>query len=176
MKLEQLTYCFKLFFKFLKKRIALIRTYTTPLLCFQTKVKKVQQVIVKNPENFVNKTKRNIKKILMILRKNIQLSQNFIQRNQTDLLVVIVKNQVFRKMFLSILKNMVMHLFSIMVLCQIKIGGLDFYRVIHNLGYYQFADIINKLSFDKLNFDKFLHWKKLFLLQISMLRRRGEKR
>ena len=31
---------------------------------------------------------------------------------------------------------------------------MDFYRVKHNLGYHQFADIINKLSFHNLNFYK----------------------
>ena len=35
-----------------------------------------------------------------------------------------------------------------------KTGGTDFYRVKHNLGYHQFADIIKKLSFDNLNFNK----------------------
>ena len=85
----------------------------------------------------------------MILRKNIQLSQNFISRNQTDLQVILAKNQLSRKMFLYILKNMLMLLFSILVVCWIGIDGSQ-----HNLGYQQFPDIINKLSFHNLNFDK----------------------
>ena len=44
-----------------------------------------------------------------------------------------------------------MLLFSIMVLCYIGMGG---YRLKHSLGYQQFADIINRLSFHILNFDK----------------------
>ena len=44
-----------------------------------------------------------------------------------------------------------MFLFSIMVFCYIGMGG---YRLKHNLGYLQFADIINRLSFHNLNFDK----------------------
>ena len=42
---------------------------------------------------------------------------------------------------------------------------MDFYRVKHNLGYRQFADIINKLSFDNLNFDK--NYAKYGLLKIE---------
>ena len=38
-----------------------------------------------------------------------------------------------------------------MVLYYIGMGG---YRLKHNLGYQQFADIINRLSFHNLNFDK----------------------
>ena len=60
--LEQLTHCLTIFFKFLKKRTGLARTYTTPLPCFQRKLKKVQQDIIKQPANCINKTKRDIKK------------------------------------------------------------------------------------------------------------------
>ena len=61
-KLEELTHCFTIFFKFLKKGNALIRTYTTPLPCFGRKLKNVQQDIVKQPASCINKTKRDIKK------------------------------------------------------------------------------------------------------------------
>ena len=94
-KLEQLTHCFTIFFKFLKKRTALIGTYTTPLLCFQTKVKKVQHDIVKQHANFINKTKRDIKKNFNDLEKEhpaFSKFHNFIWRNQTDLLAIIAKN------------------------------------------------------------------------------------
>ena len=46
----------------MKKRTGLARTYTTPLPCFQRKLKKVQQDIIKQPANCINKTKRDTKK------------------------------------------------------------------------------------------------------------------
>ena len=61
-KLEQLTHCFTIFFKLLKKRNALIKTYTTTLPYVRKKLKNMQQDIAKQPANCINKTKRDVKK------------------------------------------------------------------------------------------------------------------
>ena len=50
------------------------KTYTTPLPCFQKKLKNMQQDTVKQPANCINKTKRDVK-------KKFNNPQNFIQRN-----------------------------------------------------------------------------------------------
>ena len=113
-KLQQLTHCFILFFKFLKMRNVLIRTCTTTLPCFQRKLKNVQQDIVKQPANCINKTKRDIK-------KKINNSQNFIQGNYTDLLVLLAKIRYHERCSCIFWKNILMLLF-LMVLCQI---GMD---------------------------------------------------
>ena len=63
-----------------------------------------------------------------------------------------------------------MFLFSIMVLCYIGMGG---YRLKHNLGYQQFADSINRLSFHNMNFDKnFVKYccKKLKEIDVGLLK------
>ena len=63
-----------------------------------------------------------------------------------------------------------MFLFSIMVLCYIGMGG---YRPKHNLGYQQFVDIINRLSFHNLNFDEnFVKYcyKKLKKIYVGLLK------
>ena len=63
--------------KFLKKRTALIRTYTTPLLWFRRKLEKVQQDMIKQPGNFINKTKRDIKKKVNGLEKEYPAFSEF---------------------------------------------------------------------------------------------------
>ena len=50
-------------------RNVLIRTCTTTLPCFQRKLKNVQQDIVKQPANCINKTKRDIKEKFNDLEK-----------------------------------------------------------------------------------------------------------
>ena len=98
------------------------------LALFSKKSEESTAGIVKQPANFINNITR---KNLVILRRNIQLYQNSIWRNKTNLLVILAKNQVSQKRYSQILKNMLMLLFSIMVLCQI---GMDGYRVKYNLG------------------------------------------
>ena len=56
-KWEWLKLCFTIVFHFFKKR-----SYTKPLPYFRRKLKKVQQDIVQQPGNCINKTKRDVKK------------------------------------------------------------------------------------------------------------------
>ena len=74
-------------------RIVLIRTYTKPLLCFQRKVKKGQQDIVKQPANFINKTKRDIKKNFNDLEKEHSVfSEFYLEKPDRFVGVIIAKN------------------------------------------------------------------------------------
>ena len=66
-KLEWLTHCFTLFFKFLKKKTALIRTYPHYWSVF--KEKDYSSYIVQQPTNFINKAKRYVKKNFNDLEK-----------------------------------------------------------------------------------------------------------
>lgn len=81
------------------------------------------------------------------VRKNIQLSQNINWRKQTalTLLVILAKYQVSEKIFLSKLRNMLMLLFSKVVICQIGMDGIESKPIN--------CFLINKLLFHNLNFD-----------------------
>ena len=61
----------------MKKRNALLRTYNTPLPCFRRKSNNMQQDIVKQPANCINKTKRDIKKKFNDLEKEYPVFSEF---------------------------------------------------------------------------------------------------
>ena len=148
-KLEQLTHCFTIFFKFLKKRNALIRTYTTPVPCFRRKFKNVQQDIVKQPVNCINKTKRDIKKKFNDPQKkypafsefHLEKLDRFVGDSCQKLGIVKDVLVYFKKYYVNAF------VFNGSLLRQVWIW---LQQCQHNLGYQQFADILNNLSFDKI--------------------------